>query len=153
MKKRLLILPLTLSLLTAGTIKPKVMGARDSHRHYDRSSSRHHSSRPNDALSSTFEVTAQITLLVSSEASSEATSHGGGRRGNARIVHFLDENRIDITTDMAKGEGEHLTTLLQMMNLKQDPLTLSKIQTNFKQFIDLAPNDFLIKLKEITAHA
>ena len=153
MKKRLLLLPLTLSLLTAGTIQPKVMGARDSHRHYDRSSSRHHSNRQDDVLSSTFEATAQISLLVSSEASSEATSHGGGRRGNARIVHFLNENRIDITTDMAKGEGEYLTTLLQIMKLKKDPLTLSRIQTNFNQFIELNPNDFLVKLKEITTHA
>ena len=128
--------------LSAETIKPKVMHGTD---HYNRSSSRGSS---NDPFLSTMEVSVQITSMVSLEASSQATSHSGGR-GNARIHSFLDNNRIDITNDIAKGEGEHLQTLLSMMQLQQDERYLLSLQSNFKSLIYLDHTQFLHKLREI----
>jgi hypothetical protein len=152
MKKILfLILPLTISLLTASKFEPKVIKARDGHRQYDRSSRHNHNSGRNDILSSTSEASSEISVGISCEATSQATSHN--RHSNAHIAHFLQENRIDITTDMAKGEGEYITTLLHIMNLKKDSSTLGKIQTNFDQFIDLDADDFLVKLKDISTNA
>ena len=61
----------------------------------------------------------------------------------------MDNNRIEITEDIAKGEGEHLETLLSMMNLNKDEATLKRIQKNFNTLIYLNHNDFLDKLESL----
>ena len=150
MKTLLFLLALTPLLLVAKTVKPKVMHAqdRDYHRHYSHSSN--HRDTEDEILSSSAEATGQITvtisLQISTEALSEATSEGG--HSTARLS-YLDNNRIQITEDIAKGEGEYLETLLSMMHLHQDKKSLKKIQNNFDELIYLSHNDFLDKLESL----
>jgi len=152
MKTILFLLALTPILLVAKTIKPKVMHAqdRDYHAHYSHSSN--HRDTEDEILSSSADATAQIsvtiTLQISTEALSEATSEGGGHHSNARLS-YLDNNRIQITEDIAKGEGEYLETLLSMMHLRQDKKSLKKIQKSFDELIYLSHKDFLDKLESL----
>jgi len=144
MNKKLLILPLLCSLLTAQTVKPKEMRTTDYTKHYDNSSNI--DSTEDKVISSTAEASAQITIMVTLQASSEMTS---GRHGGTATMSFLDNNRIQITEEIAKGEGEHLETLLSMMKLKKDEKSLEKIQTHFDELIYLSHNDFLDKLESL----
>ncbi len=128
--------------LSAETIKPKVMHGTD---HYNRSTNRGSNNEP---FLSTMEASVQVTSMVSLQTSSQATSNSRGR-GNARIHSFLDNNRIDITNDIAKGEGEHLQTLLSMMQLQADERYLLSLQSNFESLIYLDHTEFLHKLREI----
>jgi len=152
MKTLLFLLVLTPLLLVAKTVKPKVMHAHDREyqNHYSHSSN--HRDTEDEILSSSADATAQITvtisLQISTEALSELTSEGGGHQGTARLS-YLDNNRIQITEDIAKGEGEYLETLLSMMHLNQDKKSLKKIQNNFDELIYLNPNDFLDKLESL----
>ncbi|MCH9740443.1 MAG: DUF3015 domain-containing protein [Epsilonproteobacteria bacterium] len=148
MKKSLLLLPLLILVAPAGTIKPKVVGAKDYHRHYDRSVRGGHRNKP---IISTIEASAQISSILFIEASSQATTHGGHSRHDPYALNFLDENRIEITRDIAKAEGEHLKTLLKMMALQQDNKALLNIQSNFDTLISLESAEFLTKLKEINS--
>jgi len=150
MKTLLFLLALSPLLVLAKTVKPKVMHGQDKdyHEHYSHSSN--HRDTQDDILSSSVEATGQISVeisfQISTEALSELTSEGG--HGTARLS-YLDNNRIQITEDIAKGEGEHLETLLSMMNLPKDGKTLKKIQNNFDDLIYLSHNDFLDKLENI----
>ena len=152
MKTILFLLTLAPLLLVAKTVKPKVMHAqnRDNyHRHYSHSSN--HRDQKEEVLSSSAEATGQITvtitLQISTEALSEVTSEGG-HHSTARLS-YLDNNRVQITEDIAKGEGEYLQTLLSMMNLNQDEASLKRIQKNFDALIYLSPNNFLNKLESL----
>jgi len=152
MKTILFLLAISPILLVAKTIQPKVMHAqdRDYHTHYSHSST--HRDTKDEILSSSADATAQIsvtiTLQISTEALSEVTSEGGGHHSNARLS-YLDNNRIQITEDIAKGEGEYLETLLSMMHLRQDKKSLKKIQKSFDELIYLSHNDFLDKLESL----
>ena len=155
MKTLLFLLALSPILLIAKTVKPKVMHAidRDNNRQHDRyySRSSNHRDTQDEVLSSSVEATGEIsvtiTLQISTEALSEVTSEGG-HHSNARLS-YLDNNRIQITEDIAKGEGEYLETLLSMMNLHQDKESLKRIQDNFDELIYLRHNDFLDKLESL----
>jgi glyoxylase-like metal-dependent hydrolase (beta-lactamase superfamily II) len=152
MKTLLFLLALTPLLLVAKTVKPKVMHAQDREyqEHYSHSSN--HRNIEDEILSSSVEATGQITvtisLQISTEALSEVTSEGGGGHSTAHLS-YLDNNRIQITEDIAKGEGEYLETLLNMMNLHQDKESLKKIQNSFEELIYLSHNDFLDKLESL----
>ena len=149
MKTLLLLLVLTPLLLVAKTVKPKVMYAedRDYHQHY--SDSYNHDTKE-EILSSSAEATAQISvnisLQISTEALSELTSES---HHDTAHLSYLNNNRIQITEEIAKGEGEYLRTLLSMMHLNQDETTLKRIQNNFDALIYLNPNDFLDKLETL----
>ena len=151
MKTLLFLLALTPLLLLAKTINPKIMHAkdRDYHEHYSHSSN--HRDTEDEILSSSADATAQISvtisLQISTEALSEATSEGG-HHSTVRLS-YLDNNRIQITEDIAKGEGEYLETLLSMMHLRRDKKSLKKIQNNFDELIYLSHNDFLDKLESL----
>ena len=144
MNKKLLILPLLCSLLTAQTVKTKEMKAKDYEKHYDNSTNV--STTEERVISSSAEASAQITIMVTIQASTEMTS---GRHGGTATMSFLDNNRIEITEEIAKGEGEHLNTLLTMMKLKSDKKSLSNIQSHFDELIYLSHNDFLDKLSSL----
>lgn len=146
MNKKLLILPFICSLLTAQTVQPQVMHAQDSShkRHYEQSIPRE--STEDKVISSTAEASAQITVVVTLQSTSQVTS---GRHNGTASMSFLDNNRIQITEEIARGEGEHLETLLTMMELKKDTKSLEKIQTHFDELIYLGHNDFLDKLENL----
>jgi ribosomal protein L17 len=145
MNKKLLILPFLLcSMLSAKTVESKEMKAKDYEKHYDRSSNVN--STEDKVISSTAEASAQITIMVTIQASSEIISRRNV--GNA-TMSFLDNNRIQITEEIAKGEGEHLETLLSMLKLKKDKKSLAKIQTHFDELIYLNHSDFIDKLTTI----
>ena len=155
MNKKLLLLPFICSLLSAKTVEPKVFRAIDSPRpsmqqsnystHYQNSS--HMESTDDKVISSTAEASAQITVISTVQVTTELTA--GGRHGGSAIMSFLDNNRIEITEDIAKGEGEHLHTLLRMMKINNDTKNLTKIQDNFINLIYLTHNDFLDKLESL----
>ncbi|HHH20166.1 MAG TPA: DUF3015 domain-containing protein [Campylobacterales bacterium] len=145
MHKILLLIPLLLSTAQTGTIKPQTVEARD-HRHYDRSvrgGSRHGDS----LLISTFEATAQISSILLSEASSQATTYGNQAPHHRRAIHFIEENRIEISQDMARGDGEHLSTLLTMLDLDHDAPRLLAIQSDFDALSQLDSAELLTQLK------
>ena len=62
----------------------------------------------------------------------------------------MEKNRVQITQDISQGKGEYLITLLNIMNIKQDTPTLTKIQSNFKTLSVLNNEKFLSKLAEIS---
>lgn len=143
MYKTLLLIPFIASLLTAKTVKPKVFNAQDAD--YERSY--HHSSSMKNSkdrvISSSAEASAQITVVVTVQATSEITSRSNH---DVATLSFLDNNRVQITEEIAQGEGEYLGTLLTMMKLQQDQKSLKKLQDNFENLIYLSHNDFLNKL-------
>jgi len=112
----------------------------------DYSHSSHRHSVEDEILSTTTEASAEVSLQISTEASSEITS--GEHHGIARIS-YLDNNRMDITQDIAQGDGEHLRTLLSMMKIPADAKNLEKIQSHFDELIYLSHNDFLNKLQTL----
>ena len=153
MKKLLFLLFFTPLLVVAKTVKPKIMHAQnrnDYHRHYSHSST--HRSTEDEILSSSAEATGQITINISLQISTDAVSQATSEESqhDTARLSYLDNNRIEITEDIAKGEGEHLETLLSMMNLSHDEMTLKRIQKNFDELIYLNPNDFLDKLERLT---
>jgi len=143
MKKILPLLALSTLLLLGKTVEPKVMRA---HNDDDYSHSSHRHSVEDEILSTTTEATAEVSLQISTEASSEITS--GEHHGIARIS-YLDNNRMDITQDIAQGDGEHLRTLLSMMEIPADAKNLEKIQEHFDELIYLSHNDFLNKIQTL----
>ena len=143
MNKKLLLIPFLCSLLSAETVKSKEMRAHDTNysKNYDNSSNLE--TTEDRVISSTADASAQITIMITLQAISEVTS---GRSNNMATMSFLDNNRIQITEEIAEGEGEHLETLLTMMKLDKNEENLKKIQNNFENLIYLSHNDFLNKL-------
>jgi len=146
-KTLLFLLIFSMISLFAETIKPKTMHATDHYRHYSRSAG---GASHNNPFLSTMEASAEITSMVSFEASSQATTNPN-RRGNAHLSTFIEQNRIEITQDIARAEGEYLTTLLSMMHLNRDETYLLALQSNFDAFISLDAQQFQHKLREINS--
>ena len=144
MYKLLLLLPFLISTLPAGTIKPRTMEARD-HRPYERSvcSSRHR----DNMLLSTLEATTEISSILLIEASSQATTQRSYSPNDPYAINFIEENRIEISQDMARAKGEHLTTLLKMLNLQYDETHLMATQSKFETLSSLSSNELLTQLK------
>jgi len=143
MNKKLLFIAFLCSLLSAETVTSKEMRAHDTNysKNYENSSNKE--TTKDSVISSTADASAQITIMVTLQVISEVTS---GRSENKATISFLDNNRIEITEDIAQGEGEHLETLLSMMKLEKNEKNLKKIQNNFENLIYLSHNDFLNKL-------
>jgi hypothetical protein len=144
MTKTLLIILFLSSIVSAKSLEPKAMRAKDNrHSSHYSNSSHHHDSRE-DFFSSSAEATAQISIAIFVQATSEITSEG--HQSNARLS-YLDNNRVQITKEIAQGQGEYLKTLLSMMNLPSNPKNLKNLQENFEKLIYLSHDDFLKKLK------
>jgi len=143
MNKKILLIPFICSLLSAETVKSKDIRAYDNTyaKNYEQSSNI--GTTEDRVISSTAEASAQITVVVTIQVISEVTSR---TNTNMATMSFLNNNRTQITEEIAKGEGEHLQTLLTMMKLKYDKKNLKNIQNNFEEFIYLSHDDFLKKL-------
>lgn len=109
---------------------------------YDHSSNRE--STEDRVISSTAEASAEITIVSTIEGISEITSQ---THNDHATMSFLDNNRLQITEDIAHGEGEHLETLLSLMEMEHDEGFLSKLQKKLPTLIDLQHKDFLVALK------
>jgi hypothetical protein len=135
--------------LQANRVKPKIMHAQDNQRDYHDNyahSSNHHDKKE-EILCSTSEATGQITFMITLQSTTEITSEGHGR--NSARLSYIENNRIEITEDIAKGEGEHLETLLKMIKPNFSKKSLEAIQENFDELIYLSHNDFLNKLESL----
>jgi hypothetical protein len=141
----LLIIPL---LLPAKRVKPKVMHAqnqRDYHDSYAHSSNQQ--DRGEEIFCSTTEASGEIVFMIALQTTSEITSEE--QYTNSRLS-YLDHNRIEITEDIAKGEGEHLETLLSMIKPnynKKKSLTI--LQKNFSELSYLNHHDFLKRIETL----
>jgi len=144
MKKILFLSAFFTLFLVAKRVEPKVMHGQDYERDYSHSSNHHHRNK-DEILFSTFEGSSEITGEISSEITTDVTSGVQGVHRRASLP-YLNDNRIEITEEMARGEGEHLETLLGMMHLKHDEESLKRIQGNFESLIYLRHNDFLARL-------
>jgi len=144
MNKTIFSLLFGFSILFAKTVEPKVMRAQNYHKNYEHSS--HHRDTKNDVLSSSVEASSEITVMVTVQASSEITSEE--HHGVARLS-YLDDNRVQITQNIAQGQGEYITTLLEIMKLPTDEESLEKLQKNFDSLIYLSHNDFLDKVEAL----
>jgi len=157
MKTILIILSILITSTGAKSINSKVIRAHDGYRSSGHTTHRGGGRHQDDILLSTIEASSemsiQITSAVSLEASTQATSQppqqGKIRRRNYSQIKFLQKNRVQITQDISQGRGEYLITLLNMMNIKQDTSTLTKIQSNFETLSALDDEKFLSKLMEI----
>ena len=147
MKKRLLLLPFLGSLLWAESVETKVLRAHDNsyEQHYEKSSNVE--TTEDRVISSTAEASAQITIAVTLQVSSEFISR---KNYTAATISFLDHNRLQITEEIAQGNGEHLTTLLGMLKLDQSEKNLKNIQSNFNSLIYLNHDSFLNKLESLS---
>jgi len=141
MKKIFIILTTFSILLLAKSVEPKVMHAQDRHENRYEESSTYRDTQ-DEILSSSAEITVQISTIVSTEMTES------DYQNNAHLS-YLKKNRIEITEDIAKGEGEHLETLLVMMQLEKTDTFLTKIQSNFETLINLDHQKFLNRLKLI----
>ena len=150
MQKIILLLSLSTLLLLGKEFEPNDMRTQNNNHQQNYDNSSHVHNTEDRIISSTVEASSEISVGLTiqglSEITSEATSGKG--HGTARMS-FLDNNRIQITQDIAQGHGEHLDTLLHMMNIQNDEKNLEKIQKSFDELIYLSHNDFLTKLKTI----
>jgi len=157
MKTIIIILSILITSTCAKSINSKVIRAHDGYRSGGHTSYRGGGRHQDDILLSTIdatsEISVQVTSAVSLEASTQATSQspqrGRIRRRNYSQIKFLQDNRVQITQNISQGRGEHLITLLNIMNIKQDTNTLIKIQSNFENLLILKDENFLSKLTEI----
>ncbi len=146
MQKIILFLALSTPLLLAKALEPKVMRATNYHHHEYYSNSSHIHNAEDDIISSTADTFSDTSVELSIQGTTKITS--GEHHGSARMS-YLDNNRIEITLDIAKGEGEYLTTLLRMLDIPTNKKNLKKIQKSFDELIYLSHNDFLDKLQAI----
>jgi len=145
MKKILPLLTLSTLLLLGKSVEPKVMRAYNDnyHEYYSHSS---HRDIEDEIISSTAEASSEATTAISLHATTEITSK---EHQETTKMSYLDNNRMDITQDIAQGDGEHLQTLLSMMEIPADAKNLEKIQEHFDELIYLSHNDFLNKLQTL----
>ena len=146
MQKIILFLALSTPLLLAKALEPKVMRATKSNHQKYYSNSSHLHNPEDDILSSTADASSEMSVEASIQGTTEITS--GTHQGSARMS-YLDNNRIEITEDIAKGEGEYLTTLLTMLDISANKKNLQKIQKSFDELIYLSHRDFLNKLQTL----
>jgi len=146
--KNLLLLLLILPLfLQANRVKPKVMHAQDRRGYHDSySHSSNHRDTGKEILCGTTEASGEMIVIIALQATSEATSEEN--YGHAQLS-YLDDNRIEITEDMAKGEGEHLETLLSMIKPNYNHKVLITLQENFDELIYLKNSDFLNRVEQL----
>ena len=140
----LLIIPI---LIEAKKVDSKVMHAQDRRAPDSYSRSSNHRDRGDEILCSTTEASGQIIFMIAVQATSEITS-GEHPHSSARLS-YLDNNRVEITEDIAKGEGEHLETLLSMIKPDYNKKSLITIQENFDKLIYLNHNEFLDKIESL----
>ena len=146
MKKVMLFLALTTPLLLAKAPKAKVMRAQNNNHNEYYSRSSHVHNVEDEIISSTTEASSEVSFEATLQGTTEITSRE--HRGLARMS-YLDDNRIQITQDIAQGEGEYLTTLLTMLEIPANEENLKKIQNSLDELIYLSHNDFLTKLKTL----
>jgi len=140
----LLILPL---FLQANRVKPKVMHAQDRRGYHDSySHSSNHRDTGEEILCGTTEASGEVIVIIAIQATSQATSEED--YGNARLS-YLDANRVEVTEDIAKGEGEHLETLLSMIRPDYNKKILITLQENFEELIYLSHHDFLERVEQL----
>ena len=146
MKKPLLLFTLLLSSLFADAPQKKVFHAQDSNyeHHYHHSS--HVQNTEEQVISSTAQVSAEITVAITIQATTELTSESSRDQAT---MSFLDNNRVQITEEIAKGEGEYIDTLLSMMSIKKTKKSLTTLQKNLDKLIYLSHNDFLEKIEKL----
>ncbi len=141
MKKILILLLINFIYLNSGTIKPKRVKAKDRTTHRSSShSSSHHSSKGvrEDILFSSFEATADVSTELSFALSTEATSYSTVDERRERYEQrYIEVNRQNINLNMAQANGEHLSTLLKLLELKEDRELLTAIQNNFEHLSQL----------------
>lgn len=144
MKRNSLLLLALPFFLFAKSDEPKVMHAQEyAHQKYYSGGSK---SIKEGLFLSTVEITAQISMVILTQATSEVTSKSHYSKAH---LSYIENNRIEITQNIAKGEGEYLETLLTMLELKKDKESLEKIQNKFDNLIYLSHNDFLTQLEKI----
>ena len=146
MQKIILFLAFSTTLLLAKAPEPKVFRSYDNEHQEHYSNSSHMHDDEDQIISSTAEASSEISVGISLQATSEATS--GEHQGSARMS-YLDDNRVQITQDIAQGKGEYLTTLLTMLEIPSNEKNLEKIQKSFDELIYLSHNDFLNKLQTL----
>ena len=151
MKNILLVTLILSSLLFSKRVEPKVVYAEDKSQEEEQkeeyeeySHSTEEKSDTNGALLSTVQVSSQISL----EISTQMTVHNNS---TVAQVNFLDKNRLQIMEEIAQGEGEHITTLLEMMELNYNPKSLKTLQSSFNQLIYLSHEDFLEHLNALNS--
>ncbi len=154
MKKILILLSIFLFSLGAETIKPKKVKARDGDRGHR--SSRHNSEK--DVLFSTIEpsfhassqISFDISLEISTQATSEISTEQETRvKRRSHALNFINSNREKINIDMARGRGEHLSTLLKILELKDSKKSLMAIQWSSKKLNTLDNQGLLDGLVEL----
>ena len=154
MKKILLLLTIALVFLNSETIKAKKVKAKD------RDNRSHRSSKHNaqgDVLFSTVEASShassqisfEITLGVSTQATTEVSTKKKMLRKKSHALNFIKSNRKKIEIDMAKGEGEYLSSLLSILNLKENKKSLMAIQWNFIKLHSLNNQELIEELMVI----
>ncbi len=137
------------TIITAQTIKPRVIHARGGGGY--RGGGSMQESMGLSTIDATSQLSIQVTSIAFTEASSNATCNQPQReRGRYSELKFLKDNRDKITKDISQGGGEHLTTLLNIMKLKKDSASITKIQSNFNELSILNDREFLSKLKRIS---
>ena len=141
MKKILILLLINFIYLNSGTIKPKRVKAKDRITHHNSAhGSAHRSSKgvQEDILFSSFEATADISTELSFALSTEATSYSTMEEKRERYEQrYIEVNRQNINLNMAQANGEHLSTLLKLLELKEDRELLTAIQTDFEHLSQL----------------
>jgi hypothetical protein len=130
----------------AQTVQPKEMYAQDTNPNHIYDHSLPGNRTEDKVISSSAEASAQITIVVTLQLSSEMTT---GKSGGSATMSFLEKNRLQITEEIAQGEGEHLATLLKMMELKSDHKSLTKLQSHFDELVNLDEPAFLSKVKAL----
>ena len=113
------------------------------HEQYDQSTNR--DSTEDRVISSTAEASAEITIVTTIEGVSEITSQ---THNDHATMSFLENNRLQITEDIAHGEGEHLETLLTLMQIKEDEHTLIQLQKHLSTLLPLKNKDFLMGIHQ-----
>jgi hypothetical protein len=150
-KSTIILILLTTTALISKSINSKVIRANDGYKGSIRTSS--HRSTKDDVILSTVEVSSQISVQLTSIASLDATSqdkyNNQTRRGRYAQLKFLKDNRDNITVDISKGDGEYLSTLLDLMSIEPNSDNLIKIQSNFENLTKLENREFLAKIEEI----
>ncbi len=131
------------NIITAQTIKPRIVHAHGGGGYRG-------GNMGLSTIDATTQMSVQVTSIAFTEASSNATSNQPQRRReNYSELKFLKDNRDKITKDISQGGGEHLNTLLDIMKLKKDSMSLAKIQSNFDVLLISDNKEFLSKLKKI----
>jgi hypothetical protein len=144
MKKILILLLIHLLYLNSGTIKPKRVKAKDRTSHHRSSKGVHE-----DILFSSSEATAHISTELSFALSTEATSYDRIEEKRERRERYIEVNRQKINLNMAQANGEHLSTLLKLLELKEDTRLLTAIQDDFEHLSQLDEQALLKALIEM----